>query len=224
MKISTIIAIITIGNNLARHLLSEDARRKMRADRQYAPIAGAHRRSKMLADRRRRLRRLRARAAEIPPGSRLLCQRSRSLLVVFRNDAKQHKRAIRSSVAGEWAPSYFRVPSWTSAWRKCWRNHFASDWSWIFCFLIDLRRRLSPSFGMLQESIPSRCYPCNHVDYNSDTGPVLPDWDRDGASARTNGSVVGSVQWSRGWSVLLMTCAHVLSRARSRPYSFFPIQ
>ena len=37
-----------------------------------------------------------------------------------------------------------------------------------------------------------------HLDYNSDTGPVLPDWDRDGASARTNGSVVGPVQRSRG--------------------------
>ena len=48
--------------------------------------------------------------------------------------------------------------------------------------------------GIDPELVPG-CYPSS---LNSDTGPVLPDWDRDGASARTNGSVVGPVQWSRG--------------------------
>ena len=37
-----------------------------------------------------------------------------------------------------------------------------------------------------------------HLDYISDTGPVLPNWDRDRASARTIGSLVGPVQRSRG--------------------------
>ena len=64
----------------------------------------------------------------------------------------------------------------------------------IFCLRVPKAQRgIVACFGTLlkHSAVASRTV---DAEEHMDTGPVLPDWDRDGASARTNGSVVGSVQ------------------------------
>ena len=41
-------------------------------------------------------------------------------------------KIFRSMRNWEWAPSFFRGQSWTSAWRKCWQNHLTAP-SISFC-------------------------------------------------------------------------------------------